>query len=141
GDRGQPLHDRSLVFLGRLGDSQVKLRGQRVELDEIAHALLQVSKQKLANVQVCVRGAGADTFLVAFVVFFSGPLDEEVDRITYLKQLRQRLPLPRYMCTLIIIPLDELPLSVNRKVGRKALDAIVLSDSSVGPGVGRSRRG
>ncbi|QRD93199.1 NRPS-like enzyme [Aspergillus flavus] len=121
-----------ILFLGRLeGDSQIKLRGQRVELDEIAHALLLVSKEKLANAHVCVRGTGTDTFLVAFVVFSNDPLDEEVDRITYLKQLRQRIPLPRYMCPSIMIPLQELPLSVNGKVDRKALDAIVLPDSSV----------
>lgn len=132
GDRGQLLNDGSLVFLGRLeGDSQIKLRGQRVELDELAHALLLVSKEKLANAHVCVRGTGADTFLVAFVVFSNDPLDEEVDRITYVKQLRQRIPLPRYMCPSIMIPLQEPPLSVNGKVDRKALDAIVLPDSSV----------
>lgn len=129
GDRGRLLNDGSLVFLGRLeGDCQIKLRGQRVELDEIAHAVLQVSKGKAANVQVCVRGAGTDTFLVAFVVFSNGRLDEGIDRITYLKQLRRRIPLPRYMWPSIMVPLEELPLGVNGKVDRKALDAIVLPD-------------
>lgn len=130
GDRGRLLNDSSLVFLGRLeGDSQIKLRGQRVELDEIAHAVLQVSKGKVANVQVSVRGAGTDAFLVAFVVFSNSALDEETDRTTYLKQLRQRIPLPRYMWPSIMVPIEELPLSVNGKVDRKALDAILLPDS------------
>ncbi|KAE8422814.1 male sterility protein-domain-containing protein [Aspergillus pseudocaelatus] len=114
-----------------LGDSQIKLSGQRVELDEIAHALLQASKEKLTNAHVCVRGTGADTSLVAFVVFSNGPLDEEVDRITYLKQLRQRVPLPQYMWLSIMISLEELPLNLNGKVDGKALDVIELPNSSV----------
>ncbi|KAE8367463.1 male sterility protein-domain-containing protein [Aspergillus caelatus] len=114
-----------------LGDSQIKLSGQRVELDEIAHALLQASKEKLTNAHVCVRGTGTDTSLVAFVVFSNDPLDEEVDRITYLKQLRQRVPLPQYMWLSIMISLEELPLNVNGKVDRKALDVIELPNSSV----------
>ncbi|KAJ5116056.1 Nonribosomal peptide synthetase [Penicillium angulare] len=130
GDRGRLLNDSSLVFLGRLeGDSQIKLRGQRVELDEIAHALLQVSKEKVANVQVSVRGAGSDAFLVAFVVFSNGGLDEGTDRTAYLKQLRQRIPLPRYMWPSIMVPIEALPLNVNGKVDRKALDAIMLPES------------
>ncbi|KAJ5272650.1 Nonribosomal peptide synthetase [Penicillium angulare] len=130
GDRGRLLNDSSLVFLGRLeGDSQVKIRGQRVELDEIAHAVLQASKGKVANVQLSVRGAGTDAFLVAFAVFSNGALDEGTDRTTYLKQLRQRIPLPRYMWPSIIVSINEVPLSVNGKVDRKALDAILLPDS------------
>lgn len=122
GYRGRLLNDGSLVFLGRLeGDSQIKLRGQRVELDELAHALLLVSKEKLANAHVCVRGTGADTFLVAFVVFSNDPLDEEVDRITYVKQLRQRIPLPRYMCPSIMIPLKNYHLASMERSTEKPL--------------------
>ncbi|MGB0521891.1 MAG: MupA/Atu3671 family FMN-dependent luciferase-like monooxygenase [Flammeovirgaceae bacterium] len=40
GDRVKYLKDGSLVFLGRL-DEQVKLRGRRIELNEIAHAIEQ----------------------------------------------------------------------------------------------------
>ncbi|OJJ54865.1 hypothetical protein ASPSYDRAFT_81741 [Aspergillus sydowii CBS 593.65] len=130
---GEKVTDRLRNEFQSLGLPQlqlinIKLRGQRVELDEIAHAVLQVSKGKAANVQVCVRGAGTDTFLVAFVVFSNGRLDEGIDRITYLKQLRRRIPLPRYMWPSIMVPLEELPLGVNGKVDRKALDAIVLPD-------------
>ncbi|KAH8709939.1 Polyketide synthase-nonribosomal peptide synthetase [Beauveria bassiana] len=57
GDRGRLLNDGSLVFLGRLeGDSQIKLRGQRVELDEIANVLLQTSTGTLASAVVDARG-------------------------------------------------------------------------------------
>ena len=124
GDRGRLLNDGSLVFIERMdGDSQIKLRGQRIELEEIANTILRAANGRLANVVVSPRGQ-PDTFLVAFAVFSSDGSGVDVDRVTYLKQLRQELPLPQYMRPAVIVPLSEIPLGVNGKINKRAIDAI-----------------
>ena len=126
GDRGRLLDNGSLVFIERMdGDLQIKLRGQRIELEEIANTILRAANGRLANVVISPRGQ-PDTFLVAFAVFSSDSSGADVDRITYLKQLRQELPLPQYMRPAAIIPLSEFPLGVNGKINRRAIDAILL---------------
>ncbi|PNY25599.1 Nonribosomal peptide synthetase [Tolypocladium capitatum] len=128
GDRGRLLNDNTVVFLGRLeGDTQIKLRGQRVELDEIANALLQASRGTLAAAVVTARGGvGSDLFLVAFVVFDKGADINSSGKIAYLQQLRQALALPKYMWPSRVMALDQLPLSLNGKVDRTALNSIQL---------------
>ena len=126
GDRGRLLEDGSLVFIERMdGDSQIKLRGQRIELEEIANTILRAANGLLANVVVSPRGQ-PDTFLIAFAVFSSDSSGMNGDRVTYLKQLRQELPLPQYMRPAAIIPLSEIPLGVNGKINRRAIDAITI---------------
>jgi len=45
GDKAKFLHDRRIVFLGRIaGDSQIKLRGFRIELDDIANTIVKSSQ-------------------------------------------------------------------------------------------------
>lgn len=126
GDRGRLLNDGSLVFIERMDDdSQIKLRGQRIELEEIANTVLRAANGRLANVVISPRGQ-PDTFLVAFAVFSSNSSGVDVDRVTYLKQLRQELPLPQYMRPAAIVPLSDVPLGVNGKINRRAINAIPL---------------
>jgi aspyridone synthetase (hybrid polyketide synthase/nonribosomal peptide synthetase) len=62
GDRGRPLSDGTPLCLRRLvGDTQIKLRGQRIELQEIEQALLQASEGTLASVIISLR----DSVLIA----------------------------------------------------------------------------
>jgi amino acid adenylation domain-containing protein len=69
GDRARLLHDGSFLFLGRIdGDSQVKLRGIRIALDEVANSILRTSNGVLSNAVVRVRG-DSNQILVAYVVF------------------------------------------------------------------------
>lgn len=71
GDKGRLLADGTLLCLGRLdGDTQIKLRGQRVELNEIESAVVQASGGALASVVVSRRrldggGGGGDAVLIA----------------------------------------------------------------------------
>ncbi|KKY37370.1 putative polyketide synthase [Diaporthe ampelina] len=74
GDKGRLLADGTLLCLGRLdGDTQIKLRGQRVELNEIESAVVQASGGALASVVVSRRrldgggggGGGGDDVLIA----------------------------------------------------------------------------
>ncbi|KAL4734223.1 lovastatin nonaketide synthase [Aspergillus similis] len=121
GDRGCLRADGSLVFLGRVdGDSMVKLRGLRIELDEVAHAILAASQGTLTDAAVTVRGD--PEFLVAHVV-----LSQHHELATQdLRLILSRLSLPRYMIPSMILPLDGLPTTPNGKLDRKALSTLPL---------------
>ncbi|KAH1492661.1 hypothetical protein KXX52_004018 [Aspergillus fumigatus] len=140
GDRGRFRADGALLFEGRMeGSSQIKLRGLRIELGEIEHAILNAAVPAIDEVVVSVRGQGndADEYLVAHAVFSRHRclgIETEEDRQTYLRQLLSRLPLPQYMVPTMIIPIDSMPLTSHNKVDRKAIAALPLPSTEIGPG-------
>jgi acyl-CoA synthetase (AMP-forming)/AMP-acid ligase II len=107
-DAGGCLH-----FLGRI-DEQVKVRGFRVELQEIDHAVRAAAGAALvATVAWPVRHGSAEG-IVAFIAS-----DGAVDEAAILAQCRARLP--DYMVPRSIRRVDVLPLSSNGKTDRRAL--------------------
>ncbi|WSD00376.1 amino acid adenylation domain-containing protein [Streptosporangium sp. NBC_01755] len=108
GDRVVYRPDGRLEFLERR-DFQVKIRGHRIELGEIETAIR--SADGVRNTVVTT----GEQHLVAYVVPAAGPLDTAVLR-EYLTGL-----LPEYMLPSVYVTLDELPLSSNGKLDRKAL--------------------
>jgi len=116
GDLGRYRPDGSLEILGRL-DHQVKIRGVRVELDEVAAVLL-----KHSNVKACVvvshSEADSQISLVAYVV-----LDvKNEDVVSELRSHAGRY-LPSAMTPSYFEVLEELPLTANGKIDRRALPA------------------
>jgi amino acid adenylation domain-containing protein len=122
GDYGRLLEDGSINLLGRMeGSSQVKIRGMRVELDEVANVMIRESAGALTAAAVSHRHSPAD-MLVAFVVFDAEfPREGQVDLG---QRLRTSLPLPSHMCPAITVPVNELPTNVNGKLDRGALDKL-----------------
>lgn len=114
GDLARWLPDGNLVLGGR-ADHQIKLRGFRIELGEIEHVLSRVSSVKECAVVARVRETG-DQQLVGYVVFRPG-------QSSTVSELREALrdKLPEFMIPSGFAILDELPLTPNRKVDRKAL--------------------
>ncbi|MGW8952186.1 non-ribosomal peptide synthetase [Streptomyces sp. NPDC055709] len=113
GDLAILAEDGALVFLGRR-DSQVKLRGHRIELGE-----LEVAAEKLPSVRAAagaVHGTGEQAALCLFVL--PGPGDD-VDARTLRDALRAELP--PYMVPRHILALDVMPLTDNGKIDRKTL--------------------
>jgi amino acid adenylation domain-containing protein len=114
GDLGRMLPDGCLLHLGRK-DFFVKIRGYRVELEEIEMTLLEFPGIQDAVVTALNNNSG-DERLVAYMVA------KAVTRPN-VSELRQFLTdkLPDYMVPTTFIFLDALPLTDTLKVDRKAL--------------------
>ena len=113
GDLARYRADGELDFLGRI-DNQVKIRGYRIELGEIEAALCAVAGVREAVV-VARPDAQGEQRLVAYVVGEAAGLDQSTLR----RELGVRLP--DYMVPAVIVELDQLPLTANGKVDRRAL--------------------
>jgi amino acid adenylation domain-containing protein len=135
GDLGKYDPDGSggIVFAGRK-DTQVKLRGQRVELSEIEsqlNARLPSDATVIAEVIKPISSGGQPT-LVAFVTFqsTSGSSQDEIVDVNLPQDLLKALDeanagivkvLPRYMVPTAYIPVNVLPVLISGKTDRKRL--------------------
>uniref|UniRef100_UPI000AB422BF non-ribosomal peptide synthetase n=1 Tax=Kordia zhangzhouensis TaxID=1620405 RepID=UPI000AB422BF len=114
GDLARWLPDGNIELLGRK-DTQVKIRGYRIELGEIEHALLE--HESILNSCVVVKHDCQETsYLVGYVVF-----EGEFSKASLELFLGSRLP--GYMIPKIWVLLEEIPLTTNGKIDRKALPA------------------
>ncbi|MET9610099.1 non-ribosomal peptide synthetase [Streptomyces sp. NPDC006512] len=117
GDRGRLRPDGSLDHLGRL-DSQVKVRGHRIELDEIRNVLL--SHPDVAGAATVlnhdVPGDAATARIDAYVAL-RGPA-AAADVLAHARGV-----LPVYMVPASLTVLAAIPLTINGKVDTAALPA------------------
>jgi amino acid adenylation domain-containing protein len=120
GDMVVYLPDGNLKLLGRI-DYQIKIRGLRIELDEIDVVLRR--HPNIREVVVMAReNKQGDKHLVAFVVASPG---QSMDAEALRNHLKPRLP--EYMVPSLFVFLEALPLSQNGKVDRRALSAMELA--------------
>ncbi len=111
GDRARWSADGVLEYLGRL-DQQVKLRGFRVEPQEIEARLLALDG--IAQAVVLVRDAQLIGYYTAHT-----ELDEDEVKTALAAEL------PEYMVPALLMRLDTMPLSPSGKLDRRALPAPV----------------
>ncbi|PRA31359.1 non-ribosomal peptide synthetase [Pseudomonas poae] len=107
GDRARFSADGVIEYLGRL-DQQVKLRGFRVEPEEIEARLLALDG--IAQAVVLVRDAQLIGYYTAH-----GELDEHQIKTALAAEL------PEYMVPALLMRLDAMPLSPSGKLDRRAL--------------------
>lgn len=121
GDRVRRLENGAIEFLGR-ADNQVKVRGFRVELGEIAQALRSHAGVEQAEV-VVFKSEGEDR-VVGYVVPRQGYAVSHSDRPTP-ERLQEWVAtsLPEYMIPASIVIIEQMPLTPNGKVDRAALPA------------------
>jgi amino acid adenylation domain-containing protein len=117
GDLVRYLSDGRMEYLGRI-DQQVKIRGVRIELEEIEAVL--AGHAAVREVVVMVReDEPGEKRLVAYVVG-----EEGVGKITT-TELREHAKerLPEYMQPGIYVQMEEMPLTPSGKIDRRALPA------------------
>lgn len=130
--------DGTLTYVGRMGSSQVKIRGQRVELAEIEET---IRKHVPSSVRVAVDVFHASeeqdekrrTILGA--VFGVGDISsnsslEDAQVSSFMQSLTHDLlpkltgSLPAHMVPEVYVPIAEIPLSTSGKLDRKTLQKI-----------------
>ncbi|MFD1555032.1 amino acid adenylation domain-containing protein [Paraburkholderia silviterrae] len=119
-----------LVFHGRL-DLQVKIRGNRVELEEVENVVQTCSQgTQCAVIPWPVDEAGRAAGLVAFVA------STRVEPTRVLQACRQHLP--PYAVPQRLVVVDSLPRNANGKIDRTALAGQLVNDTIANRTVERS---
>ncbi|NLR68631.1 amino acid adenylation domain-containing protein [Chitinophaga varians] len=113
GDLGKYLADKSITYVGRI-DSQVKIRGNRVELSEVMQTIAGYTGIKHTEV-VSIEQEDTGTILCCYYTCDNGDIDQ-----TELKRYLDR-NLPAYMHPSYFVKLDAFPLNLNGKIDKKAL--------------------
>ncbi|RDV11083.1 amino acid adenylation domain-containing protein, partial [Pontibacter diazotrophicus] len=119
GDLVRWLSDGNLEFLGRV-DDQVKVRGYRIELGEVESVLGQCQSVEQAVV-IAKADANGSKRLIGYVV--AGEFDKEA----IIRQMKRQLP--EYMVPSLLVELEEIPLTSNGKVNKKALPEVDASEA------------
>lgn len=113
--------DGDFMYCGRL-DHQVKVQGFRVELGEVEHHVRVVTG--LAHVAAVVRpGPDGNLRIHVFLERYGEPLPPLLARL--------REVLPSHMVPSYAHELEALPLTVNAKIDRRALESRMLHDEVV----------
>lgn len=112
GDMGRVNSEGNIEFLGRK-DGQIKIRGNRVELNYVESKILE-----MPGVKECVLVFNDETlgkeYIAAYVV-----ADKQCSKADIIDWLKTKVP--GYMFPTYIVFMDKLPLNKNMKVDRKNL--------------------
>ncbi len=108
------INDGIVFYAGR-NDSQVKLNGYRIELDEITSVLLNHPKIENA-VTVPLKSGNITKKIISFITLKSDLSELNATLKDYLQQY-----VPSYMIPSDIVCVEEMPLNQNYKVDKKAL--------------------
>jgi amino acid adenylation domain-containing protein len=113
GDLGRWTADGAIEFHGRR-DDQLKIRGYRVEPDEVSAVLNR--HPLVGQSAVVAQGSGSDRRLAAYIV----PKTQAVPRAGELRDFVASA-LPAYMVPELFVRVDAIPLTANGKTDRNAL--------------------
>ncbi|KAI1309233.1 putative non-ribosomal peptide synthetase [Xylaria venustula] len=137
GDLGRMLPDGSLIIHGRM-DTQVKLRGLRIELQEIQAVALSTDDAQACR---CLLVAPEDTKRQQIALFYVPsenergdfrflPINERTENQIQTLHSALQSSLPDYMIPTFIFPISSLPLTSSGKVDEVALRTSVWELSS-----------
>lgn len=126
GDMCRMLPDQSIMYLERR-DTQVKLRGQRIELEEISFVMSQNNPNIAAATTLLLHSGTQSIEQVVSFVARSGirqgssqlRLQTEAEFEVITDSLKKDLPL--YMIPAYIVQLDWIPLSTANKIDKRSL--------------------
>eukprot|EP00833_Pecoramyces_ruminatium_P017369 jgi/Orpsp1_1/1191401/evm.model.d7180000085497.1 len=121
GDLGKWTNDGNIIYLGRI-DFQIKVRGQRIELEEIENTVYEIKSIKFNTVLNKVNDKG-EKFLVGYYICH--------DKFNINgRQIRNYLQkkLPMHMVPNYFIRIETIPLNSNGKLDRRKLPEPKLND-------------
>lgn len=118
GDMGKYTLNGDLIYLGRQ-DSQVKLRGLRIELDEITNKIACIPE--IVNAVSVIKKVNNIDCICSYIVKSDNSLSED-DIKKYLSD-----KLPYYMIPSHIVFMESLPITLNGKIDTKNLPEVSLS--------------
>lgn len=110
---------KGVIYYEGRTDSQIKIRGHRVDLSEVEKNLTALDYVE-KGVVLCYHAGEADQALVAFCVVEGDHLNKYVTNAGIQIENDLKLKLASYMVPQIII-LDTIPLLVNGKIDRQSL--------------------
>jgi len=119
GDIGRIISDGNVEYIGR-NDGLIKLRGYRIEIGEIEGRVLQTGMATKCG--VVLHGEGD----IARLVCFYTPSDN-CDEQQLIRSLEGHLP--SYMMPTLLIPVEEMPLTLNSKLDRRQLQKLANAHS------------
>lgn len=139
GDLVKYNSDGTIEYLGRK-DNQVKLRGQRLELGEIEHAIMKASP-KIVHATVDVIQRNSNDLLVAFFTILHDqtdivqhgnhtynegliPINDPLRALLLDLSNELRASLPGFMVPTLFLPLLEMPFVSSMKIDRKSLQEL-----------------
>lgn len=139
GDLGRWTKDGNIECLGRL-DDQVKIRGYRIELNEVESAINRYDAVESCAV-LLRKNETEEKNLVAYVIQKkTSKIESEIvdvnsnfyNKDLFITGIRQNLnkDLPDYMIPSQIILIENMPLTLNGKLDRKALLSISGEDNN-----------
>ncbi|RGP69730.1 nonribosomal peptide synthase [Fusarium sporotrichioides] len=142
GDLVRSNSDGTVTFIGRK-DTQVKIRGQRVELDEIEYHVrncLAQQPEPRVVVEVVSPAQGYRQVLMAFIETnkMSASSQANIEAITGTLEETLTKALPSYMVPQVYVPLREIPLTPTGKTDRQRLrdmGLLILHDVSNATGL------
>lgn len=113
------LHKGFIYYEGRT-DSQIKIRGHRVDLSEVEKNLMSLDYVKRGHV-ICYHAGETDQALVAFcVITKQHNLNKYITKTGIQVENDLKIKLPEYMVPQVVI-LDHVPELVNGKIDRQSL--------------------
>jgi hybrid polyketide synthase/nonribosomal peptide synthetase ACE1 len=130
-DRGRLQLDGTLMLEGRIsGDTQVKLRGVRIDLQDIENTILRASEGSIVTACATLRDEGDTKLTIAHVVL-SNSFDLKTNEIKdqYLSRLSSSLPLPLAVRPSALVRIEKMPLMSSGKLDRRAVEALPLQQS------------
>ena len=115
GDLVRRLSDGSYAFVGRR-DSQVKVNGYRVELDEISHVLMQHKSCLMAVTAFLLNPSTGKKEICAYVKMQAAESFDARDMMVFCKE-----NLPHYMVPSRFVEVFDFPMTPNGKIDRRGL--------------------
>ena len=115
GDLGRINQDGEIEYLGRL-DTQIKLRGHRIELTEIESVLLQIPEIAQAAAAIFEPSPGSPELVAYYSVKHGSPEPNPASMVALMRAL-----LPTYMIPAYLERLPFLPVLASNKTDREKL--------------------